>query len=212
MKRPNRNWAATINQRNLRLYLVAYRRRIVLGLSALLVYQVLGLILADRTSQGPYIYATRNIPAGEQIAAADIASANWFGVARWATLLDSEAEVVGHFSTTDLVAGEPISSANLLANATTLAGDQQRILVQVASATLDFIEVGNHIDIYLPQSLDIAGRRVASDVVVVAEIATTDKFVSAQSAALVVTAPQNQIQELATIDQSAQVNIVLRAG
>ena len=212
MKRPNQKWKASFNQRNLRLYLIAYRRRIVLGLSALLVYQILGLVLTDRASQGPYIFAARDIPAGEQITAADIASANWIGITRWPTLLGTKDDAIGRYTTTDLVAGEPISSANLLANATTLAGDQQRLLVQVASATLDFVEVGNHIDIYLPPALDIPGRRVASDVVVVAEIATTDKFVSAQSAALVVTASASQIQELATIDSTAQVNVVLRAG
>jgi hypothetical protein len=177
-----------------------------------LVYQVLGLVLSGRGSQGPYLYATRDIPAGAQLTAADLDSANWFGIPRWPTLLGTEADALGHLTTTDLVAGQPISSAHLLANDTSVHSNQQRLLIQVASTTLDLVEVGNHIDIYLPSSMEVAGKQVASDIVVVAEIASTDNFMSTQSGALVVAAPQEKIQTLATIDASSQVNVVLRAN
>lgn len=201
----------TPRQRLAATYLIRYRRAISIALAVILGYQVIGLVVADRDGQGTYVYPLVTIEAGHEILASDLATDNWYGIKRWPTLIADPNDAIGRTATTTIPANTPISETSLLTGSegTSVIG-LPALLICVPTSVAKLVTPGSHVDVYLPETLDRPGRLIASDVIVITEIAADSKITSSANMSLVIAADEVQAAQLAGIDSTQTLNVVLR--
>jgi Flp pilus assembly protein CpaB len=156
----------------------------------------------------PVLVATRSIPAGAALAAADLTIAHWTpGQVPEHALTDSAA-AVGKVVAAPAGRGEPITGLRLLDNAVTDAlGPQQQALVLPIfdHGESSLITSGAHIDLYTASSGDHTGSAarqalLASDVRVLSIVSATGKPPVAIGSAV---PPANQTMNIVIAASSA---------
>ncbi len=157
-----------------------------------------------RVASGPtvaVVVATRAVPAGSRLAAADLVVARWPRAVRPASAFTSTSAVVGQRAAGALAAGEALTPARVLGSGLTtgLADGLAAVPVPLADAgSAALVHPGDRADLIVaPTTSGDPPRLAASGILVIAVLPATSGSSGSQPAELVVAADQAQELQLA---------------
>ena len=200
-----------LDRRSLLRALDRHRALLAGGLVAGAVALGLGVVAPAAEPVARVVAAARDLPAGAQVAAADLTTVALPVAVVPSGALRSTTEVAGRVLAGPVRAGEAITDVRLLGAALVADPGQVAVPVRVAEPALPLlVEAGDRVDV-LATPVDApaaAARAVVTDVAVLAVPGATD---SADGSLLVVAAGPGAAAELAAAAVSSRLSVVVRA-
>lgn len=147
--------------RNARLRRTRLRQAVTAVLALLAVWSLTGALRPAKVPTQSVVVASRNIPPGHTITAADLRIVQWPKDVRIPHVVTT-AEATGRRTIGDIAAGEPLTSTRLPRSGwPAVAGDEQVMAIPLLDAELGaLLQSGDRVDIYSPDGARLVGRAV----------------------------------------------------
>jgi hypothetical protein len=181
--------------------------RLWLGIAFIVAAMIIGhLVISSASARVPAVTLNSNIAQGALIRESDVSSVQ-VSVPSTENLITIPSEVVGKIASTDLVAGDLVSTHSI---SNEFASDARTVSVPIRAGHLPQVKPGEKVDVWMTPSLDgVALPGPASLIIPNAVIANAPEFIDAgMDTSVTVLISQDQVQVLVQAMRDGVIDLV----
>jgi Flp pilus assembly protein CpaB len=154
-------------------HLIKFRRVIAAGSAGLAALLMFSALIGGSSGQTAVVIAARDISAGTQLLADDLAESTISTEVPWKGLFATKRQVTGRTTSHAIAAGQPLGASDIVSKDLLTGLKPGTVALEIAAAqvtNISMLEAGNHIDLYVGgRSSGGNAKLLAHDVLVVAK-------------------------------------------